>query len=128
MAKLGGRNGSGIAVVDRVVTTVPKVVEVRGGGKVGGNGERITMLRMGPVAAVDVIGIAIVIETILSGIGSAPSGSREGETGMIIGGGGRVGVRVVTDGLGVGSYGGLVVRITDCAGTVEELSLSSITG
>jgi len=70
---------------------------------------------MGPVVAVDVISKTIVIETILSMIRSAPGGSGEGEAGMIVGGvrivggGDGIGTRVVTDRLGVGGHGRLVV-------------------
>ena len=45
------------------------------------------MLRVGAATVVDVIRKVVVIETILPGIGGAPGGSREGEAGMIMGGG-----------------------------------------
>lgn len=91
------------------------------------------MLRMGPVVGVNVITKVIVIETILPGIRGAPSGSREGEAGMIVGVvlmvGGRdgIGAGVVTDRLCMGDDGRLVGWTIDYAGTVEELSLGSIT-
>jgi hypothetical protein len=78
------------------------------------DGERVTVLRMGPVVGIDVITKVIVIETILPGIRGAPGGSREGEAGMIVGVvlmvGGRdgIGAGVVTDRLCVGGGGGLV--------------------
>ena len=72
MTELGGR--SGIAVVNGIVTIVPKVAKVRGGGKLLRDREWITMLRMGPVTAVDVIAKVIVIEAILPSGGGAPGG------------------------------------------------------
>lgn len=125
-------NGSGIAIIDGVVVVVPEIVKVGGVGKVLRNGEGITVLRVGPVV-VGMISKATVIETILSWIGSAPGGGREGEAGMIVRGvrmiGGRngIGIRVVTGRLGVGGKGGLVVLIINNAGTIEELSLGPIT-
>jgi hypothetical protein len=75
-----------------------------------GNGEWITMLRVGPVAGV--ISKVSMIETILpsGGGGGAPSGGGEGEAGMIlgsgggIGGGAGIGIRVVADGLRMSVY------------------------
>jgi hypothetical protein len=99
-----------------------------------GDGERITMLGVGPVAVGDVISKVIMIETILPRIGGAPSGSREGKAGMIVGGvrmvggWGWIGVRVVAYGLCMGSYGRLVVWIIDYTSAVEELCLGSVTG
>lgn len=127
-----GGNRSRIAIVDGVMTVVPKIIKVRRIGEVLVDGEGITMLRVRAVVVVDVIrkGIICVIEAILSGIvRGAPSGSREGEAGMILGGILVVVVRdgicgrVVTDGLGVGGDGGLII---DYAGTVKELSLGTI--
>lgn len=68
------------------------------------DGKGITVLRVGPVVVVvDVIRKGVMIETILPGIRGAPSGSREGEAGVIVGGvrmvvgRGGIGTRVVTD-------------------------------
>ena len=91
------------------------------------------MLRVGPVVVVDVISKAIVIETILPWIRGAPSGGREGETGMIVGGvrmssgRGGISIRVVTDGVCVVGDRRLVIWIINCAGTVEKLGLCPIT-
>lgn len=127
------RGGSRIAVVNGVMTVVPKVTKVRGAREVLGNGEWITVLRVGPVIVVDVIGKATMIDAILPGCGGAPGGGRKGEASMIrrggrvIGGGDGVSIGVVTGGLRVSGHGRLVVRIINYAGTVEELCLSSIT-
>ena len=129
MTEFRGGNGSGVTIVDGIVAVEPELIKVWGTGKVLSDGERITVLRVGPVV-VDVIRKAVVIETILPWIRGAPGGSREGEAGMILGGvGGRdgIGTWVVTDRLCVGGDGGLVVLIIDYAGTVEQLSLGSIT-
>lgn len=88
------------------------------------------MLRVGPVVVVDVIGKATVIETILPWIRGAPSGGREGEAGMIVGGvrgWDGIGIRVVTDGLCAVGDRRLVIWIINYAGTVEKLSLGPIT-
>jgi len=91
------------------------------------------VLRVGPVTVVDVIRKVIMIEAILPGRRGAPSGGREGETSMIMGGvkvisgGDGIGIRVVADGLDVGGHGRLLVLIIKYTGTVEELCLSAIT-
>lgn len=90
-----------------------------------GDGEWITVLRVGPVIVVDVIGKAVVIEAILPGVRGAPGGCRKGEASMIMRGG--VGARVVADGLGLCGHGRLMVWVINYAGTVEELCLGSIT-
>lgn len=125
VTELGGRNGSRITIVYGVMTVEPKVVKVRGVGVVLGDGEGITVLRVGPIVVIDVIGKAIVIETILPWIRGAPSGGGEGEAGMIVGGVGGIGIRIVTDRLCVCGEGGLV--IINYASAVEELGLGSIT-
>jgi len=129
MTELGGR--SRIAVVNRVVTIEPEVAKVRGGGEVLRNRERITMLRMGPVAVVDVITKVVMIEAILPSRGGAPGGGRKGEASIIMGGRlvgclGGIGIRVVADALRE-SGGRLLVWMIHYAGTVEELCLSPIT-
>jgi len=128
MTELGGR--SRIAVVNGIVTIEPEVAKVRGGGEVLRNRERITMLRMGPVAVVDVISKVVMIEAILPSGGGAPGGGGKGEASMIMGGRlvsglDGIGIRVVADGLRVS--GRLLVWIINYAGTVEELCLSPIT-
>ena len=113
MTELRGR--SRIAIVNGVVMIVPKVVKVRGGGKVLGNREWITVLGMGPVTVVEVITKVIMIEAIPPTSGGAPGGGGEGEASMIMGGGRVVGgwdgisIRVVADGLGVSGPGRLLV-------------------
>ena len=64
--------------------------------------ERITTLRMGPVAVVDVIAKVVMIKVIPSSGGDAPGGGRKGEASTIMGGrlvGGLdgIGIRVVAD-------------------------------
>ena len=77
VTELRGRNRSGIAVINGVVMVIPKVVKVRGGGVVLRNGERITVLRVGPVIGIDVIAKGIMmIEAILSCGRGAPGGGR----------------------------------------------------
>jgi hypothetical protein len=77
VTELRGRNRSRIAVVDGVMMVVPEVVKIRGGGVVLRNGERIAVLRVGPVIGIDVIAKGIMmIEAILSGGRGAPSGGR----------------------------------------------------
>ena len=133
VTELRGRNGSRIAVINGFVVAVPKVVKVRGVGKVLRDGERIAVLRVGTLIVVDVIAKVIVIEAILPGSRGAPSRGRKREAGVImgggrrVGGGGGIGVLVVADGLRVGGHGRLLVWIINYAGTVEELCLSPIT-
>ena len=97
------------------------------------DGEWITVLRVGPVIVVGVISKVIMIEAILPGRRGAPSGGREGEASMIVGGvemisgGDGIGIGVVADGLRVGGHGRLLVLITNYAGMVEEFCLSAIT-
>lgn len=128
VAKLRCGDRSSIAIVDGVMTVVPKVIKVRRVGKVLRNRKGITVLGVGSVVVVDLIRKAVVIEAILPGIGGTPSCGREGEAGMVMVGvrmvGGRDGISgwVVTDRLRR-----LLVWIIDYAGTVEELSLGSIT-
>ena len=125
MTELGGRNGSRIAIVYGVVTVIPKVAKIRGVGEVLCDGEWITVLRVGPTIVIDVISKAIMIETILPWIRGAPSGRREGEAGMVLGGVDGIGIRVVTDRLCVCGEGGLV--IINYASAVEELGLGAVT-
>ena len=92
------------------------------------NREWITVLGVGPVIVVDVITKAIVIEAILPGGRGAPCGGREGEAGVILGGGrmigGGDGILAVAGRLCVGGHGRLVI---DYATTIEELCLRPIT-
>lgn len=110
------------------MATVPKVCDVRGGGKVLRNGEWITVLRVG---SADVISKVIMIETILPGGGGAPSGGREGEASVIlgngggIGGGAGIGIRVVADGLLMSVDRRLMVWVINYAGIVQEFSITS---
>lgn len=90
------------------------------------NGEWITVLRVGSVS--DVIRKVIMIEAILPSGGGAPSGSREGEASMILGGGGGIGgevgigILVVADGLCVSVDRRLMAWVINCAGGVEITS------